>query len=254
MRVKPDRRLVATAVLVCWAIGLGWLALRRHDVPYAERLAQGALRLEPGTYFYNISQNGRIVGWASSSLDTSAAGFTTRDAAHIRTLIAGDTQSVVATSGAHLTRAFVLLDFGYSVSGDAEPWQGRQVLPAGSDVLLPSLAPVAMMVSNEPRVGAALTTHIFNPLSRRAESVTLRIAAESLYSVVDSAVFDAARNTWAVAHIDTVRSWQIVTESHAISAWVDSRGRIVAASEPGGLSLVRSTYEIATLNPKLKNP
>jgi hypothetical protein len=109
------------------------------------------------------------------------------------------------------------------------------------------------MLTHRPRIGSSSISHIYNPLSRRVETVTLSIAAESLFSVVDSAVFDAARNSWVAAHIDTVRSWQLVPPSRAISAWVDSRGRLVAASEPGGLSMMRSTYEIATLNPKL-NP
>lgn len=254
MTLKLDRRLLAAAVLVCWVAGLVWLARRRHDVSNADRLAQGVLRLEPGTYFYNVYQTGQLIGWASSTLDTTAGGFTSRDAIRVRALVAGDSQSVIASSTAHLTRAFALDTFALSLAGDQHPFDARETLPPGSDVLLPSLAPVAIMLTRAPEVGRSTVVHIYNPLSRRVEPVTLRIAAESLFSVVDSAAFDAARNTWAVAHIDTVRSWKLVTPSRGISAWVDSRGRIVAASEPGGLSMMRSTYEIATLNPKLPKP
>lgn len=254
MKLKLDRRLLAAAVLVCWAAGLVWLARRRHDVSDADRLAQGVLRLEPGTYFYNVYQTGQLIGWASSSLDTTAGGFTSRDAIRVRAIVAGDSQSVIASSTAHLTRAFALDTFALSVSGDQPPFEARETLPAGSDVLLPSLAPVAIMLTREPQVGASTVVHIYNPISRRVEPVTLSIAAESLFSVVDSAAFDAAQNTWAAAHIDTVRSWKLVTPTRSISAWVDSRGRLVAASEPGGLSMMRSTYEIATLNPKLPKP
>lgn len=254
MTLKLDRRSLAAAVLVCWAIGLVWLARRRHDIPYAERLAQGALRLEPGTYFYTVSQDGKLIGWATSSLDTVPNGFVSRNAVRARALIAGDSQTVVASSMAHLDRAFALDSFSVTVDGDQQPIRLHETLPAGSGVLLPSLAPIAMILSREPQVGASTVTRIYNPLSRRTEPVTLSIAAESLFSVVDSAVFDPGQNAWAVAHIDTVRSWQIVTPSRGISAWVDSRGRIVEASEPGGLSITRSTYELATLNPKLKIP
>ena len=254
MTARLDRRFLAAAVLVCWAIGLVWLVRRQHNVSDADRLARGVLRLEPGTYFYTISQTDQPIGWASSSLDTAAAGFTSREAVRVRALIAGDSQSVVASSTAHLTRAFVLDTFALSVDGDQHPFQERMMPPAGSGVLLPSLVPIAIMLTREPHVGASTVARIYNPLSRRVETVTLSIAAESLFSVVDSAVFDTARKNWVAAHIDTVRSWQIVPPSRAISAWVDSRGRLVAASEPGGLSMMRSTYEIATLNPKLPKP
>jgi hypothetical protein len=232
---------------------MAWLVRRRHDVPDADRLTQGVLRLEPATYFYTVSQTGKAVGWASSSLDTVASGITSRDAVRVRALIAGDSQSVIASSAAHLTRAFALDTFALSVSAGEHPFRVREMPAPGSGVLLPSLAPIAIMLTHRPRIGSSSISHIYNPLSRRVETVTLSIAAESLFSVVDSAVFDAARNSWVAAHIDTVRSWQLVPPSRAISAWVDSRGRLVAASEPGGLSMMRSTYEIATLNPKL-NP
>ena len=92
---------------------------------------------------------------------------------------------------------------------------------------------------------------IYNPLAQRVERVTLSIAAESLFHVVDSASFDGTHGVWMAAHIDTVRSWKIVTLSRAISAWVDSQGRVVQADEPGGASLIRTAYEVATLNQKL---
>lgn len=254
MRLRADRRVLAGSVLALWVIGLAWLARRRHDVSDSDRLAQGVLRLEPATYYYIVEQSGEPVGWASSALDTSATGFTSREAVRLRAIIAGDSQSVIASSSAHLTRAFALDTFALTVRGDEHPFEVRETPPAGSGILLPSLAPMAIMLTRAPRVGASSVTRIYNPVSRRVETVTLSIAAESLFSVVDSAVFDTTRRTWTAAHIDTVRSWQLVPPSRAVSAWVDSRGRLVAASEPGGLSIMRSTYELATLNPKLPKP
>ena len=254
MKLNLDRRVLAAAVLLCWAIGLAWMVRRRHDVSDADRLALGVLRLEPATYFYTIDQTGEPIGWASSSLDTTASGFTARGAVRVRALIAGDSQSVIASSTAHLTRAFALDTFALTINGIEHPLKLRETPPAGSGVLLPSLAPIAIMLTRAPHIGASTVTRIYNPVSRRVETVTLSIAAESLFSVADSAVFDTARKNWVAAHIDTVRAWQLVPPSRAISAWVDSRGRLDAASEPGGLSMTRSTYEIATLNPKLPKP
>ena len=253
MTFRFDRRALAAAVLVLWMAGMAMLSRRRHNIPEAELLARGALRLEPSTYFYVVSQDSQQIGSAMSSIDSSANGFTSREIVRVRTLIAGDSQSVAAASTAYLSRAFALDSFALSISGDLHPFRMRGTPEPHSGVLLPTLAPVAVMLTREPRIGQSGERWVYNPVARRVERVTLTIAAESLFSVVDSAAFDSASNSWIPAHQDTVRSWKIVTPTDGISAWVDSQGRIVAAREAGGASLMRSTYEIATLNPGLRS-
>ncbi len=248
---RPDRRAIAAAVLLAWAAGLALLAHRRASRSDAQLLARGALRLDPATYFYTVSQDSQQIGSASSSIDTTASGFTAREVARVRALIAGDSQSVVATSVAYLSRGLALDSFSIAVSG-ARPIREVNSSAANSGMLLPTLTPMSLMLTREPKIGSATDFQVFNPIARRVERVTLSIAAESLLSVVDSAVFDSAEHRWTAAHLDTVRSWKLVTPSRGISAWVDARGRIVAASEPGGASIMRTTYEIAVLNPKLR--
>jgi hypothetical protein len=248
-----DRRALAAAALVCWVAGMAMLARRRHNVSDVDLLARGALRLEPSTYFYVVYQDGQQIGSGMSSIDSSASGFTSRATVRVRALIAGDSQSVVATSAAYLSRGFALDSFALSISGDQHPLRLRGTPEPHSGVLLPTLAPVALMLTREPRIGASSERWVYNPVARRVERVTLTIAAESLFNVVDSATFDSTARAWIPAHQDTVRSWKIVTPADGISAWVDSQGRIVAAHEAGGASLMRSTYEIATLNPGLRN-
>ncbi|MEO7104020.1 MAG: hypothetical protein ABI311_11590, partial [Gemmatimonadaceae bacterium] len=160
-------------------------------------------------------------------------------------------RGVTATSTAYLNRSFTLDSFEVNVIGTGQPLWFRGVTAAQSKLLLPSLAPIALVLSHRPTVGRRVDQWIYNPVSRHVERVTLTIAAESLFSVVDSAAYDTTLHTWTAAHTDTIRSWEIRTPSHGISAWVDAHGRIVAASEPGGGSLTRTTYEIALLNPKL---
>ncbi len=243
--------MVAAAVLVCWGAGIVALGLRRHDVPDADLLARGALKLEPATYFYTVFQDGQQIGAASSTIDTTAHGFIARDIVRARTLVGGANQSVTAMSTAYLTHGFALDSFALSVAGNQHPLRLRGTPEPQSGVLLPTLAPIALMLMREPRIGASTDRWVYDPVARRVERVTMRIAAESLFRVVDSAAFDTTRHQWMAAHVDTVRSWKITTPSRAISAWVDSQGRIVSASEAGGLALTRTTYEIATLNPKL---
>jgi hypothetical protein len=250
VKLRLDRRAAAAAVLIAWVAGIALLAHRRHSSTDAELLARGALRLDPATYFYTVSQNSEQIGSASSSIDTSANGFTVREVARFRTLISGNSQSVVASSTAYLSRGLALDSFSVAVTGK-HPLHDVNAPAAHSGILLPTLAPIALMLTREPRVGFTTSSPIYNPMVGHVERVTMSIAAESLFSVVDSAVFDSAQHHWMPAHLDTVRSWKIVAPSRGIFAWVDSRGRLVAASAPGGAAIERTAYEIATLNPKL---
>ncbi|HEY8310529.1 MAG TPA: hypothetical protein VIG47_08235 [Gemmatimonadaceae bacterium] len=251
MRVRLDRRLLAAAVLLCWAGGLMALARRRQNVSDSERLAIGALRIDPATYYYALSRNGRQIGNATSAIDTGASGFNSLDQVRLLHDSARAGAEVTATSAAYLNRSFTLDSFEVSVEGTDHPLRFRAIAAQQSKVLLPTLAPIALILSRQPEVGESVQRWLYNPVERRVERVTLTIAAESLFSVVDSAAFDTTSHTWLAAHADTVRSWKITTPSRALSAWVDAHGRIVAASEPGGASLMRTTYEIALLNPKL---
>ena len=247
--VRPARRSLAVVVLVAWAMGIVALARSQRSEPPADLLATGALRLEPGTYFYLISQNGRTIGYASSGIDTVESGFTARDMARVRSLL-GDSGTVTANSTAYLSRRFAMDSFTVTLFGGAAPIRLRGIPPAGAGVLLPTLAPVALMLGTRPDVGTRRSTRIYNPVSRQVEEVTLTIAAESLFRVVDSARFDSAQRLWVPSHSDTVRAWKVVTPTNAISAWVDSQGRIVSAEEPGGSRITRTAYELATLNEK----
>lgn len=250
MIVRPDRRALAAAVIVCWVVGIVMLARRRADVPEATLLARGVRRLEPVTYFYVLSQSGRKIGFGSSGIDTSAIGFTAHDMIRTWVPIAGDSEPVTLASTAYLSRGFALDSFAVSVSGRGAPVRLRGTPAAGSRVILPYLAPIALMLSHTPRVGLSAPTWLYDPVARRVERVTLGVAAESVFSVVDSARFDSTQHLWTPAHADTVRSWKITTPTGEFTAWVDSEGRIVAATEPGGATLVRTAYEIAALNPK----
>lgn len=247
MKLGADRRMVAAAVLLCWVAALAILLRRRQGVSEVQRLAGGALRLDPATYYYTLSREGKRLGDASSVIDTGAGGFRARNVVRL----AADSAASVRTeavSTAYLSRDFVLDSFAISVSGMDVPFRLAATTAKGSKLLLPWLAPIALILSRTPQVGASIEQWIYNPVERRVQRVTLRIAAESLFTVVDSAVFNSSRNMWTPAHSDTVRSWMVTTPSRAVSAWVDAHGRIVAASEPGGASLTRTAYEIAMLN------
>jgi hypothetical protein len=80
----------------------------------------------------------------------------------------------------------------------------------------------------------------------------MRIQADSLFLVADSATFDSTSNRWVKARQDSLRGWRITGRTSPITVWVDAGGRLIAASEPGGISMVRTAFEIAFANWKIE--
>jgi hypothetical protein len=194
------------------------------------------------------------------------------------------------SSVAYLSRRFVLDSMALLANDGGKNWGGRQLRGGGkrekhgrakrslfhirrsaaaAPVLPPTLLPVALMLSGAPKVGRAAAYWMYNPRGEKMSRVTLHIAAESLFTVTDSATRDSAAR-WIPTHTDTVRAWSVVatgvdgrvaplggevmlqwlgvtTVEPEITVWVDVRGNIVSASEPGGVHLLRTTYEIAYL-------
>ena len=93
---------------------------------------------------------------------------------------------------------------------------------------------------------------IFDPMSRTVRKVNLKVGKDSLFMVTDSARLDSVSGRWVKAHADTVRGWQVAGDTPMITAWVDASGRMIAASEPGGITLMRTAFEIAFENWRLE--
>lgn len=246
------RRLIGAGVIVVWTVALVLLWRRHAAVTPEMQLAAAAVQIVPATYYYALVQDGRQIGAASSTIDTSTRSMRVTDVLNARAIIYGDSQTVAGSSTAYLTRDFALDSFTFALGGDQGPLRLRGKPTGRAGVLLPSLAPMALMLSGRSRVGRSGTFWIFNPLSQRVELTTLTIQAESLLNVVDSARYDDARGGWVAAHSDTIRAWSVSTPVGGVSAWVDTQGRVVAASEPGGISMMRTAYEMAA--PSLPHP
>ena len=273
-----DRRVrrrgaVAAAVLVLWGLGLAALARRELFHGAAERLAEAALRVSPGTEFYAVEQGGTHIGFASSTLDTTATGVELIDNFIADLPVGGARHRASAQSHVSLTRVLGLRSFVVTVqsdggaltvdgrperdtllvsirSGDAPP--DTQRVAFTGPLLLPTVVPLAVALGQEPKVGRRVTVQMFDPVSMAARDVALSIRAESLFTLSDSAVFDSAANRWRPAHEDTVRAWQLASDTDGgLSAWVDAAGRLVEVRQPGGLVLRRTAHEIAFFNWKL---
>lgn len=265
------RAIAAVTILVAWAVGVGLLVRREFFRESAAILAEAALRLGPSTSFYLVEQNGRQIGYASTTIDTSSTQFEVTDFFTADLPVAGQEFRASARSVITLSRALALKTFDVSVENAVAPMSvtGRadgdsavffvlsvpgqpadsQRLAVRGPILLPTMIPAVAMLVRDPEVGKTVTIASFDPATMAAKDLTLRFAAESLFSVVDSARYDSTARLFVPALIDTVRAWQLVpTEGQGFSGWVDAQGRVVEATQPGGITLKRIAYEIAFEN------
>ena len=265
------RGLVAAAILLAWAGGLGALARRELFKGSGQRLAELALRVSPETFYYIVEQNGQQVGFASSAIDTTGKGFILKDAFSADLPIGGTLHRATAQSEVKLTRGMVLTAFAVQFSADSSPitvvgvTEGdsairyvvtsatsppdTQRLRTNGPVLLPTLVPLAVMLGEKPVVGRSFTVPMFDPTAMGTKNVTVSIQAESLFTVPDSAALDQASGKWRIVHSDTVRAWKLGGADGQFSGgWMDERGRMVEAKQAGGLVLKRTAFEVAFEN------
>lgn len=268
-------RIVAgLAVLVAWLAGLGMLVRREYFRPHIDRLAEAALRVQPGAVFYAVMQGDEQIGFASSTLDTALTNIEQRDYLVADIPIGGRMHRATARTNVILTRTLRVQSFEFAMDADSTPVNIKGqvfgdtllelVTAAGLDapgdtqrvaisgpILLPTLAPLAVALEAEPEVGKRYTLPIFDPATMAPRDVRVDVRAETLFVVNDSSVFDSTTMRWAGVLPDTVRAWQLVSESGAgIGGWVDQQGRIVASTQMG-FRLVRRPYEVAFENWRL---
>ena len=270
------RRAAAIVIVVAWMAGLAALARREFVVGAAQRLAEGAQRLEPGATYFVVEQGGKQIGFASTTLDTTTAGIDVVDYFVADLDLAGARQRASARSIVKLSRGLALRQFDvqvdapgsrlaaggrtdgdtavvYVLSTDGAPADSQRLAVKGP-ILLPTLVPLAVALGDAPKVGRTYTLPTFDPQTMTQRNATLRIAAESLFTLVDSARFDTTSAVWVSALTDTVRAWRVEpagTEGGGFRGWVDAQGRVVESVQAGGIVLRRMAYEIAFENWRL---
>ncbi len=267
-----SRKAIGLIVLLVWVAGLGFLYNRTTHRTLEQRLTEVGMRISPETFYYTIEQNGNLVGVASSAVDTSKTRVIASDLVRGRFAVGNDTLRVEARSEARFTRGMRLRDFLIRADGDIQPFLLRGVMQEGEDktlrltsepkggkpitqesvaqapVFIPTTAPLPLMLSRAPKIGDSVKVAIFDPMSRELKNVTLRIHADSLFLIADSATFDSTTNRWIKVRQNSLRGWRITERSGPVTAWVDAAGRLIAASEPGGVTMIRTAFEIAFAN------
>jgi hypothetical protein len=270
--VKSKRGAVAVLVVVLWIGGMALMAHRNANRTESQQLAEVSLRVQPATFYYTIERDGEQIGAASSALDTTAQSLISEE--HFVGDFRSDTTAPERTSArwqTRLTRGLHLIDLNADVARSTKPFSMNATVQEDTSIFIagrkltgrpaarytftaplfdPTIASVVFMLGAAPKIGRTQTFSAFDPMTRTVLRPTLRITAESLFTVVDS----AARNQsgeWRAAHRDTVRAWRIEGAPHGLEAWVDAEGRVVAA-QAGSYSAIRTAFELAFRNPKAK--
>ena len=267
------RGVIATAVLLVWVVALSLLIRREFFRAPTERLAEAAMRISPEALFYVIERNGEQIGFASSTIDTTEQTVEVSDHLVLDLPVDKRLHRSSARAAVSLTRGLRMLGFRASVEmletpmGATGRFEGDSLLhltiqtsPEAEDsqtvrltgpVVFPTLVPLVIGLSEKLEVGRRIGLKVMQPGALEGKDVQVVIAAESLFVVPDSAVLDSTTKRWAVSHSDTVRAFRLDIPGSSISGWVDERGRVVEASQPGTMTLRRTAYELAFENWRL---
>jgi len=230
------------------------------------RLTEAAIRIQPATFYYSLSYRGTKIGAASSAIDTLVAALVSEEYYTGRFPSGDSLAQVSARLRSRLTRGFRLTDISMRldqsgrsskmsaflqgdttlvvVDGSAADSAAPHIIGLHGPLLPPGLTGVALLLGERPRVGLKQRFIVFNPMEAKPEQHQVRVMADSLFTVVDSARPGAA-GTWSAAHSDTVRAWRLGGDTGGLTVWVDAEGRVVEAAAPNGLLLSRTAYELA---------
>ncbi|HEY5061843.1 MAG TPA: hypothetical protein VII52_09930, partial [Gemmatimonadaceae bacterium] len=212
------RAMVAGAIVAAWLVGLAILVRREYYRPPLERLAEAAMRVTPSATYYGVMQGATQIGFASSTIDTAKTSITISDYLVADLPVGGKARRATARTNVTMSRALRMSHFDLAIQSEGAPIvaSGRMegdsallvtVAPATSKpdthrivlsgpILLPTVIPLALALSEKPAIGKHYTFPVFDPGTMGPKEIGLDVRAESLFVVSDSSVFDAATQRW----------------------------------------------------------
>lgn len=259
------RRTVAAGVIALWIGGLLLFARRQTVQSPLDRLLTASLKIAPNTYYYAVQLNGQSIGAAMSAVDTTKSSIVTQDLFTGRYPVGKDTLALTARTRSTYSRALLLKDFWIELTGGqgperlsgqtvgdsilrvtaTSPGNSTSVHRLHSPLFMPTFVPIVGLLSRDRNAGDTIRVSMFDPLTRKPRLTTIKVNEDSLFSVPDSASLDPVTKVWTAARTDTVRARRLGGPGSPLTVWVDKEGRIVAASESGGLTMTRTAYELA---------
>ena len=109
-------------VVAAWVGGLATLGRRELFRGETERMVQAGLLIAPGAQYFTVTRDSDRIGWASSTIDTSATRI------HVSEFLLteepeGEAVRRMAVRGiVNLTRGMRLTDFRFDVGESYGPW------------------------------------------------------------------------------------------------------------------------------------
>lgn len=266
------RLLAAVVILGAWGVGLSTLVRREYFQGRPQQLAEAALRLGPSATYFAVEQDGKLTGFASTTIDTLPNGIDAVDYFVADVRVTGATARTSKRSVVKLSRGLSLRTFdtqvdsrdapvhaGGRADGDSavvfvrftgtQPTDSQRVGVRGP-IVLPALVPVVIALGEVPKVGRKYSIPMFDPATMRESATGFSIDAESLFTIADSAIFDQDKGEWVSARTDTVRAWRVRAPEagDAFAGWIDAQGRVVESEQPGGITLRRTALQLAFEN------
>lgn len=261
------RQALGAVVLATWVVVLGAHVRREYFRSDAVLLAEGARMLAPGAHFFLVRLDDRVIGIASSRLDTIPGGFRFDDELTLDVPALGEVHRTQARSSLELDERLALQNFRFDLTSDigtfavrgavegdsaldlvltsgGEPQRTR--MPIDEQFLLSAMVPLRLAAAGALAVGSEFTWDVFDPSAMASRAVTLRATARDTIVVSDSARLDA-RGVWQVTLLDTVPVWRLEQSFGGVTvvAYVDDDGQVVREESPLGYTIERTYYEIA---------
>lgn len=261
-----NRRALSILIVLLWAAGFAWMVRRNLGGDVNRRLTEAAVRVQPATFYYSVSYRGAKIGAAASAIDTLPAALVSEEY-YTGSFPSGDSLAPVsARLRSRLSRGFRLTDISVQldrngrsskmsafvqgdttlvvIDGNGTDSTKQHIIGLHGPLLPPTLVGIALVLGEKPRTGLGERFVLFDPMAAKPEWHRVRIVAESLFTVVDSAGH-GKDGGWSAAHTDTVRAWRLGGDTRGLAVWVDAEGRVVEAAAPNGLLLRRTAYELA---------
>ncbi len=248
------------------------LVRREFYQGHPQKLAEAALRLSPSATYFSVEQGGKVIGFASTTIDTLPTEIDAVDYFVADFPVGGALERTSKRSVVKLSRGLSLKSFetqidsrnpsirtGGRADGDSAVVYAKYTGPAATDsqrvsvhgpVVLPPVIPIAIALGDKPKVGRSYALPTFDPATMNTAATTFKIDAESLFTLVDSAKYDDDKGEWVSVLTDTVRAWHatVPEAKDGFAGWLDAQGRMVQVSQPDGITLRRTAYELAFEN------
>jgi hypothetical protein len=273
MHLGLTRRNIGRLVLLGWAVALAWLARREFATGSSAGMTERIKQLEPGAQYFAVLADGRQVGTLNLGVDTVVDGVRLTEQLVLDLPLGDSTRQLALGTEYGLSRALRLRWFSRTAFGigpaerligslgadsilelvnseGEEQLAGRVRLRADPEVILPDMLPYRAAFGGHLRVGESFSVPLIELGRGRVRNLRVRVAAESTFIVPDSAAWDSVSGRFVPATSDTLRAWRL---DHELSgaptrSWVDRGGTLLLQETAGGLTLVRSAFEMVWNN------